>query len=227
MNTPNPSTTSTMSIGGPGGINMSNGPNGRQMSIGGPGGINMYNGPNGRSMSIGGPGEINYTNYGAGGDSDDNDWEVSGALVKDPWDWPWGVSINSNNNYGNINFGVNQINNGWGPGNFYGANFGNRNSPFGFKDFSGPYGNNWGSNPQSQWPPHVLAQYQQGMTEGARGLAEGAKDMERAAEEMSNMGTGMGPWGMGPWGMGPWGTECGHEEEQEEEGEEVMQLRRS
>jgi hypothetical protein len=32
---------------------------------------------------------------------------------------------------------------------------------------------------------------------------------------------------MGPWGMGPWGTECGHEEEQEEEGEEVMQLRRS
>jgi hypothetical protein len=181
-----------MSIGGHGGINMSNGLNGRQMSIGGPGGINMYNGPNGNSMSIGGPGGINYTNYGGGGDSDDDDWDISGAIVKDPWDWPYGISINSNNVINNFaNQGNNYGNVVYGNGGVYGG-------PFGFNGFPGPYGNNWGSIPQSQWPPHVLAQYQQGMAEGARGLAEGAREMERAAEEMSNMGmgTGMGPWGM-------------------------------
>jgi hypothetical protein len=153
------------------------------MSIGGPGGINMSNGPGGNSMSIGGPGGINYINYGGGGG---DDWDVSG----NSWNWPYGNSYN-------VNFG-NQ-NNGWGMCNFYGTNFGNQNSPFGIINgpfgpgFSGPFNNNfsWGSIPQSQWPPHILAQYQ-------RDMAEGAREMEEAAEEMRNMGMGMG---MGPWGM--------------------------
>jgi hypothetical protein len=107
----------------------------------------MSNGPNGKSMSIGGPGGINYTNYGARGDSDDDDWEILGAMAggKDPWVWPFGVSVNSNNN-NNFNFGSNQIN-GWVRGNNSGANFTNRNSPFGFNGFPGPFNNNkfnWG-----------------------------------------------------------------------------------
>jgi hypothetical protein len=134
-----------MSIGGPGGINMSNGPGGTSMSIGGPGGINVSQGPNGNSMSIGGPGGVNYTNYGGGDDSDDDDdWEVSGAMVGDPWDWPYGNSYN-------VNFGSNQNNGsytdprgnvfnfGANSGNNYGnLNFGNQNSPFGRPGFPGP-----------------------------------------------------------------------------------------
>jgi hypothetical protein len=148
-----------MSIGGPGGINMSNGPGGTSMSIGGPGGINVSQGPNGNSMSIGGPGGVNYTNYGGGDDSDDDDdWEVSGAMVGDPWDWPYGNSYN-------VNFGSNQNNGsytdprgnvfnfGANSGNNYGnLNFGNQNSPFGRPGFPGSFNNNfsWGSIPQSQ-----------------------------------------------------------------------------
>jgi hypothetical protein len=145
-----------MSIGGPGGINMSNGPAGRSMSIGGPGGINMSQGPNGNSMSIGGPGGINYTNYGGGDhsdDDDDDDWDVSG----NPWDWPYGNSYNVNfggnqNNSINLYGDYGNQNNGWGMGNNYGLNFGNQNSPFGRPGFPGPFNNNfnWGSIPQSQ-----------------------------------------------------------------------------
>jgi len=126
--------------------------------------INPYNAPQG-------PGHQSDSRYDSDSESDDDDYNqfpFPGMSVNLP-----GISINSNNNHGNI-FGPinNGIDNSTMSGGWPNTTFVNN-------------GRDWSSIPQSQWPASVRRDYQQGMAQGARAMSQ-------AADLLNGLGLGMG-----------------------------------